>query len=211
MSSLLDQARAAVRRPVESPARPRLTIVPRVAARAPRIPFVVLVVAVLSVGLVGLLLLNTSLERGAYGVTALQSHADGLAIQQQQLERQVSDLSQPQRVARRAVELGMVQDLTPAFLDLTTGKVLGHAKPGVAGNQFDLGAPAGSVAAHNRARHTVQDAERAHDIARAQDHASRHRAASQQHRAMRHRAAGQHHAATRHRAVGQHHRQKVHR
>ena len=66
MSTFLGQARARALRPVAALPRPRLTIVPRVAARAPRVPFVLLVVTILISGLVGLLLLNTSLQRGAY-------------------------------------------------------------------------------------------------------------------------------------------------
>ncbi len=123
--------------------RPRLTVVPKVVAKAPRVPFVVLVVAVLGAGLVGLLLLNTSLERGAYQVTALRDQAAQVTLRQQGLQMQVAALQDPQVLARKAIALGMVQDPSPAFLSLRTGQLIGHPVAGVAGNQFDVGPLAG--------------------------------------------------------------------
>lgn len=139
MSTFLSQARSLGRRPIIS--GPRLTIVPKVAARAPRVPFVVLVVSVLAVGLVGLLLLNTSLQRGAYQVTDLRARASALELRQQTLEMQVASLQEPQRVAEAAVRLGMVSGGNPVFLSLRRDKVIGTATAGVAGNAVDLGVP----------------------------------------------------------------------
>jgi cell division protein FtsB len=125
MSTFLGQARVRTLRPSGPLPRPRLTIVPKVAARAPRIPFALLVVTVLAAGLVGLLLLNTSLQRGAYAVTDLQKTSDALTLQQQNLETQVAALQSPQRISERAVRLGMVANDSPAFLSLKTGRVIG--------------------------------------------------------------------------------------
>lgn len=121
--------------------RPRLTVVPRVASRTPRLPFVVLVVAVLAAGLVGLLLLNTSMERGAYQVTALRTQTANLALQQESLQLRVGALQDPETVARKALELGMVANPSPAFLSLSTGRIIGHSVAGVAGGGLDLGLP----------------------------------------------------------------------
>lgn len=114
--------------------RPRLTVVPRLVRRTRHVPFVVLVVAVLAAGLVGLLLLNTSMERGAFQVTSMRDQTAALSVRQQALELQVAALQRPQNVAERAVALGMVQDPSPAFLKLSTGSVLGHSAPGVKGD-----------------------------------------------------------------------------
>lgn len=138
MSSVLSTARARRLRPAPLP-RPRLTIVPKVAARKPRIPFVLLVVTVLGLGLVGLLLLNTGLQRGAYEVTDLQQTSADLTLRQQNLRVQVADLQQPQQLAERALRLGMVRNDSPAFLSIATGKIVGAAVPGVALNKVDLG------------------------------------------------------------------------
>lgn len=141
MSSLLSTARARSLRPAPLP-RPRLTIVPKVAARTPRIPFVLLVVTVLGLGLVGLLLLNTGLQRGAYEVTDLRQTSADLTLRQQNLRVQVADLQQPQQLAERALRLGMVRNDSPAFLSIATGKIVGAAVPGVAINKVDLGTSA---------------------------------------------------------------------
>jgi hypothetical protein len=109
--------------------RPRLTIVPRVASRAPRVPFVILVVLVLGCGLIGLLLVNTALQRGAYEVNDLRTRSEALATQEQSLQMSVAELRQPHRVARAALALGMVRSDSPAFLDLATGAVSGSATP----------------------------------------------------------------------------------
>ncbi len=123
--------------------RPRLTVVPRVVSRAPRLPFVVLVVLLLAAGLVGLLLLNTSMERGAYRVTALRQQSAELGIEQQALQLKVAAMQDPQLVAQQALRLGMVQNISPAFLSLATGQVIGHSWAGAAGNQPDIGAKVG--------------------------------------------------------------------
>jgi len=112
-------------------------------SRAPRLPFLVLVVAVLAAGLVGLLLLNTSMERGAYEVTALRQQSAQLSIEQQALQLKVAAMQDPQTVAQKALQLGMVQNISPAFLSLATGKVIGHSWAGAAGNQPDIGAKVG--------------------------------------------------------------------
>ncbi len=139
MSSFLSSARARSLRPTGQLPRPRLTIVPKVAARAPRIPFVFLVVSVLAAGLIGLLLLNTALQRGAYTVTDLQQTSANLTLRQQNLEIEVAALQSPQRISERALRLGMVQNDSPAFLSLSTGKVIGVPAAGVAGNRPAIG------------------------------------------------------------------------
>jgi hypothetical protein len=165
VSSLLEQTRAMVRRPLQVAARPRLTIVPRLASRAPRVPFVALVVVILTTGLVGLLLLNTGLQRGAYQVSALQTRADGLALQEQQLQRTVSNLSQPQRIAREAVRMGMVANVSPAFLDLRTRHTLGRVHVATATDRFLLAPLQGAAASRHRVKWSIVRSESAHDQA----------------------------------------------
>ena len=145
MSTFLDHARARALRPGLTLPRPRLTIVPKVAARAPRMPFAVLVITVLAGGLIGLLLLNTALQRGAYTVTSLQDTSDALALRQQNLESEVSALQAPQRISQRALRLGMVANDSPAFLSLETGKVIGVPVVGTRAHRPSIGpAPARS-------------------------------------------------------------------
>lgn len=144
MSTSVNPNRPRVGLPGVSLPRPRLTVVPRMVSQAPRLPFLVLVVSVLAVGLVGLLLLNTSMERGAYQVTALRQQSAALGIQHQALQLKVAALEDPQEVAQKALDLGMVANLTPAFLDLGTGRVVGHALPGAPAGRPDIGTKVGS-------------------------------------------------------------------
>lgn len=154
MSSFLAPGRArplrvssaqSLRTPTASPLRtpsaprPRLTVVSAGTAHGRRIPFVALVVAVLAGGLIGLLVLNTSLQRGAYTITHLRDQAADLRLRQQHLELTVAQLQAPQRVAEEALALGMVQGDSPAFLSLATGKVIGVARAGQPGNQPEVG------------------------------------------------------------------------
>lgn len=138
MSSVVHQARVKALRSAPLP-RPRLTIVPKMAGHTPRVPFVLLVVSLLGLGLVGLLLLNTGLQRGAYEVTDLRQTSADLALRQQNLSVQVADLQQPQQLAERALRLGMVRNDSPAFLSISSGKIVGAAVPGVAHNKVDVG------------------------------------------------------------------------
>ena len=146
MSTFLNTARARTLRPGGGLPRPRLTIVPKVAARAPRIPFALLVVSVLAAGLIGLLLLNTALQRGAYAVTALQQTSADLTLRQQNLETEVAALEAPQRISERAVRLGMVAGDSPAFISLRTGKIVGVPQPGTPDQRPDLVSSSGSTA-----------------------------------------------------------------
>ncbi len=109
--------------------RARLTVVPRQEVRAARAPFVVLVAAVLLAGVVGLLLFNTQMQQGSFRATALEARATALHATHQSLEMELDRLRDPQEVAVRAQELGMVPIANPAFLTLPDGRVLGEARP----------------------------------------------------------------------------------
>lgn len=134
MSMLVPSAKVRKVRPPGAPNGPRLTVVLQRAAPAPRVPFVAFVVTLLAVGLVGLLVLNTSLQRSAYVVTDLRTRAAQLNLREQNLQTQVARLQSPERLASIAAAAGMVRNDSPAFLSLTTGRVLGVAKPGRTAN-----------------------------------------------------------------------------
>jgi hypothetical protein len=109
--------------------RARLTVVPRQEPRAPRTPFVILVAAVLLAGVVGLLLFNTHMQQGSFRATALEARATALHATQQSLEMELDQLRDPQQVALRAQQLGMVPIANPAFLSLPDGRTRGEARP----------------------------------------------------------------------------------
>jgi hypothetical protein len=120
-----------------------LTLVPHLVRRTPKVPFVVLVLLVLGGGLVGLLVLNTSLQQGAFYEASLQDQQNALATQQEDLRLKVASLQDPQRLAREAQRLGMVPNTNPAFIDLGDGSVLGDPQPATAGTGPQLTVPAG--------------------------------------------------------------------
>jgi len=127
MSTLLGEARSRVPRFAEAAVeRARLTVVPRRAAKAPRVPFVSLVSLLLVGGVVGLLLFNTSMQQRSFTVTSLEQRATVLDAREQSLQLELDALRDPQRVATRAKQLGMVPNAAPAFIRLTDGKVLGN-------------------------------------------------------------------------------------
>jgi len=109
--------------------RARLTVVPRGRTTAPRTPFVILVAVVLLGGVVLLLMFNTSMQQASFRATRLEEKATLLNAKKQQLRMELDTLRDPQRVSEEAAHLGMVPMLTPAFLRLSDGTVLGVAQP----------------------------------------------------------------------------------
>lgn len=135
----MGQARVRVPRIAETAVeRARLTVVPRRSVQAPRAPFLVLVAVVLLGGVVGLLLFNTSMQQVSFRATALETRAAALQAERQQLQMEVDNLRDPQRVSTRASDLGMVPMVNPAFINLGDGSVLGDAAPATADSRIRL-------------------------------------------------------------------------
>lgn len=116
------------RRPDQS-VRPSIKIAAAPVRRAPRAPFVGLVLVLLIGGLGTLLLLNTLLAQGSFAVRDLNLQVARLADRQQALQQTVASLAAPQRLARRASEIGMVPTVNPAFVRMKDGRVLGKPQP----------------------------------------------------------------------------------
>lgn len=103
----------------------RLTrLMPAGPSTAARTPFVLLVVVLLGGGLITLLLLNSALNEGSFQLSELKKRTTELTDEQQALQRDVDASFEPDALARRARELGMVPGGSPAFLD-PDGKVRG--------------------------------------------------------------------------------------
>jgi hypothetical protein len=118
--------------PRPGPVRTRLSLVPPMAANAPRAPFVVLVASLLVAGLGGLLFLHTALAEDSFRLHDLQVRSALLADREQALEQQIALEAAPSRLAARAQVLGMVRSENPAFIRLSDGRILGKPKAGVA-------------------------------------------------------------------------------
>jgi hypothetical protein len=130
MSTPLSQARIRATRPAwDAAEQTRLTVVPRRARKAPRVPFVSLVTLLLVSGVVGLLLFNTNMQQASFLATSMEEQASVLAGKEESLKMQLDRLRDPQHVAARAKQLGMVPASSPAFVRLSDGKVLGKPTP----------------------------------------------------------------------------------
>ncbi len=130
MSTPLSQARVRATRPAwDVVEQARLTVVPRRARKAPRVPFVSLVTLLLVSGVVGLLLFNTNMQQSSFLATSMEEQASVLAGKEESLKMQLDRLRDPQHVAARAKQLGMVPASSPAFVRLSDGKVLGRPTP----------------------------------------------------------------------------------
>jgi Tfp pilus assembly protein PilX len=99
------------------------------AGRRSAIPFALLVLGVLAVGLVGLLMLNTAMDDNSIQIQQAQQKQASLTDREQQLSQQLAGLSAPSSLASQAAALGLVPNPQPAFLNPTSGAVLGTASP----------------------------------------------------------------------------------
>jgi hypothetical protein len=97
--------------------------------------FALAAVAVMSIGLLALLVLNTALAKGSFRAHELRVQKADLAQREQLLRTQIEDASSPVTLYKRASELGMVDAVTPVFVRLSDGKVLGV--PYAAGTPLD--------------------------------------------------------------------------
>lgn len=163
MSSYLAPTRTRVRFTEAAQRRARLAVVRGGGSSAPRVPFAALVLTVLALGLVGLLVLNTSLQQGAFYARDLEARALTLSQQREALQLRVAALREPQQVADRAAALGMVPNPSPAFLRLADGEVLGDPSPAGAESAPQFLTPPRAVAAthatagrNGGARHTSE-------------------------------------------------------
>jgi hypothetical protein len=138
MSTPLSQARSLPRFAEAAVERARLTVVPRRVQKAPRVPFVSLVSLLLVGGIAGLLLFNTSMQQASFVATSMEQQAAVLAGKEESLRMELHRLRDPQRVAARAKQLGMVPATDPAFIRLSDGKVLGKVTPAAPTNTMRI-------------------------------------------------------------------------
>ncbi|MER8087077.1 septum formation initiator family protein [Streptomyces sp. NPDC094048] len=99
-------------------------LMPSGPSTAARTPFVLLVVLLLGGGLITLLVLNSALNEGSFRLSELKRKTTQLTDEQQALQNDVDNYSEPDALERRARQLGMVPGGSPAFLD-PDGKVRG--------------------------------------------------------------------------------------
>lgn len=116
-------------RPSRQGPGPRLAVIEGWAGRRSAIAFTLLVLAVLTLGLIGLLSLNTAMDENSIKMQQAEQRQAQLTDREQQLSQQLSGLSAPGRLASAAAAQGLVPNPQPAFLNPTTGALLGSASP----------------------------------------------------------------------------------
>ncbi|MFB6872655.1 septum formation initiator family protein [Streptomyces sp. NPDC056323] len=92
-------------------------LMPSGPSKAARTPFVLLVVVLLGGGLITLLVLNSALNEGSFRLSELKKRTTELTDEEQALQHDVDNYSEPDALERRARELGMVPGGSPAFLN----------------------------------------------------------------------------------------------
>lgn len=97
--------------------------------------FAMAALAVMSIGLLSLLVLNTALAKGSFRAHELRVQKADLAQREQLLRTQIENASSPVSLYQRATDLGMVESVTPAFIRLADGKIVGSPYP--AGTALD--------------------------------------------------------------------------
>jgi hypothetical protein len=112
-------------RPRTTPELPRLRLVTTSAHARARSRAVLGSIGLLIAGLIGLLLLNVSLERGAYQLRSYDQEVTQLQEQRQQLQEDLASLQAPQNLAGAAEDLGMVRNPNAAFVRSPDGQILG--------------------------------------------------------------------------------------
>ncbi|WP_328467099.1 hypothetical protein OHA21_48065 [Actinoplanes sp. NBC_00393] len=110
--------------------RPRLWLAPPVPIRAPRATFAAAVIAVVLVGVLGILLINTKTMEQSFRLDTLRKEQAALDKQQQGLEQQLIQASNPGNLHAAARRLGLVPADAPAMIRLPDGKVINPPKPG---------------------------------------------------------------------------------
>jgi hypothetical protein len=108
---------------------PRLRVVTAPAHARSRAGLVVVCATVLVAALVGLLLLNVTLEQGAYELQRQHKAATKLTETRDALAEQLRAKAAPDALARQAEKLGMVPGSGAAFLGSGDSAVLGQAAP----------------------------------------------------------------------------------
>jgi hypothetical protein len=122
----------------ETVARARLTVVPRRRVRAARMPFVTLVSLVLIGGVVGLLCFNTQMQQASFAATSLETQSNNLEAREQTLHDELQGLRDPQDLAARAQQAGMVVPQNACTVRLAAKTTENGCAPATADNTPEL-------------------------------------------------------------------------
>lgn len=110
--------------------RPRLQVVP--AAQVKRLSstkFAFVIVAMLAIALSMASILNSFISQNAYQIQTLNSEIADSRLTMQTLQQQLTVMTAPATLHKRAKQLGMVPMPAPVFIDIETGEIFGKPTP----------------------------------------------------------------------------------
>ncbi|MDO5067504.1 MAG: hypothetical protein Q4D96_09525 [Propionibacteriaceae bacterium] len=90
--------------------------------------FLLLVAGLVVVGMAAVMIVTTQVGAQSRELSALRKEATSLSYQEAALTSELQEVSSPGSLALRAAELGMVPNPFPAFVDLSTGQLLGEPR-----------------------------------------------------------------------------------
>ncbi|MDO5083510.1 hypothetical protein EII34_08400 [Arachnia propionica] len=91
--------------------------------------FLLIVAGLVVVGMVAVMIITTQVGAQSRELSALRKEATTLSYQEAALTSELQEVASPGSLALRAAELGMVPNPFPAFVDLSTGQLLGEPRP----------------------------------------------------------------------------------
>ena len=125
MSALAAEAEQTTR---ES-SRPRLRLVPPVKARVSTFGFLLVLTVLVVLGMVLVMVVTTQVGAQSRDLANLRKEATQLSYQAASRRTELQGVSSSGSLALRAAELGMVPNPFPAFVNLSTGTILGQPQP----------------------------------------------------------------------------------
>jgi hypothetical protein len=109
--------------------RPRLEVVPNTQKRLTTVQFASVIFGIFGLALFFSAVLSSSISQNAYQVQTLNSEIKDARLEMQTLQQQLTVMTAPATLHKRAQLFGMVPMASPVFLRLEDGAILGKPVP----------------------------------------------------------------------------------
>lgn len=116
--------------------RAQLRLVPEFTAQVSHRMFWGVLIALIISGTTLLLMLNVTLQNQAFALRTLAAHEQVLQNQEAAMQQELTQRSSSAELARSAVDLGMVPAISPGFVMLPDGTIVGDPEPVAAGGPY---------------------------------------------------------------------------
>ena len=119
---------AEVEQSTRESSRPRLRLVPPVKARVSTFGFLLILAILVVLGMALVMVVTTQVGAQSRDLANLRKEATQLSYEAAARRTELQGVSSSGSLALRAAELGMVPNPFPAFVDLSTGTILGQPR-----------------------------------------------------------------------------------